>query len=234
MNMKILRGGPASGTSRHQLYELDPPAGMTVLSALFWIRDRIDGTLAFRYSCRGAVCGSCAMSINGVPRLACRTQLSAFSREREVLVEPLPNLPVLRDLVVDMGPFFEKYRALRPWLRGAIDFTGGSRETPMAPESVRELELYTSCILCAACHGACPVCSAIPDFAGPAPLAKLYRFAIDPRDAEGTRRLREADTPGGWPACEFHLKCKAVCPRGVPPNIAIGRSREILGKEGER
>lgn len=254
VRLKVFRFDPETKEPRYQVYELSPPPGMTVLSALFRIQDTVDGTLSFRYSCRGAVCGSCAMLINKVPRLACRTQLAAllsggvislkpfpaivggekWDPAREVLVEPLPNLPVQKDLVVDMTRFFEIYRALRPRLRAAAEHVPMDREYRMDPSAVRELELYTNCILCAACHGACPVNAKSPEYLGPAALAKLYRFAIDPREADPAGRFKQADMPEGWWACEFHLNCRAVCPRGVPPNIAIGRARAALKKEANQ
>lgn len=218
---------------------------MTVLDALFQVHDRQDDSLSFRYSCRGAVCGSCAMLINKVPRLACRTQISSligpetmrlapspvigvtagWDPKAEVLVEPLPNLPVLKDLIVDMGEFYAKYRRILPTLRSE---TEGERESLMEPGAVQALERYTSCILCAACYGACPVNGSDPDYAGPAALAKLYRFRIDPRDELADRRLELADDPHGWWACRFYTNCNKVCPRNVPPNIAIGRARQEL------
>ena len=251
MNLKVFRFDPETGVRRYQHFELEPSPRLTVLSALFQVQERLDGTLSFRYSCRGAVCGSCAMLINKVPRLACRTRLwslrsgesirlatyqaisggESWDPKNEVLVEPLPNLPVQKDLIVDMSRFFENYRAVRPYLRSAMKQPDGSRESRMDRTVERELELYTNCILCAACFGACPVNAQNPGYLGPAALAKLYRFAIDPRDAEGPGRLRAADNAEGWQGCRFHLNCKTVCPRGVPPNLAIGKARAILKQE---
>jgi succinate dehydrogenase / fumarate reductase iron-sulfur subunit len=251
MNLKVFRFDPETGVRRYQHFELEASPGLTVLSALFQVQERFDGTLSFRYSCRGAVCGSCAMLINKVPRLACRTQLKSllaqepvrlasltaisggetWDHPNEIVVEPLPNLPVLKDLVVDMRPFFEKYRAVRPYLRSAVEEHSQTRRSRMDPAVEKELELYTNCILCAACYGACPINVQNPGYLGPAALAKLYRFAIDPRDAEGHGRLRAADNPEGWRGCRFHLNCKTVCPRGVPPNLAIGKSQAILKRE---
>ena len=172
---------------------------MTVLDALFQIHDRQDDSLSFRYSCRGAVCGSCAMLINKVPRLACRTQVAGLIDEKpmtlapspsiaqtagwdpstEALIEPLPNMPVIKDLIVDMGAFYAKYRQDRS---DAARRDTGEKESLMEPDIVHELERYTNCILCAACYGACPVNGIDPEYLGPAALAKLYRFHIDPRD----------------------------------------------------
>ncbi len=246
MVFRISRSAPGDAP-RVDTFEFGPPPGMTVLSALFHIQGNLDDSLAFRYSCRGAVCGSCAMLINGVPALACRTQVlgsqpKTQNPKPEITVAPLPNLPVLRDLVVDMTRFFDSYRRVQPYLQAAL--AQPERENLMDPKQVAELEAYTNCILCACCYGACPVVSESADpkpetqnqesFLGPAALAKLYRFAIDPRDRPESPRLGLADSPAGWWACKFHRRCNEVCPRGVPPNIAIGKARSELQREQQK
>lgn len=247
MKITVRRFHERMESPRYESFVIDPEPGMTVLSALFQIQERFDESLAFRYSCRGAVCGTCGMLINHVPRLACRTQLRSLvagdsfptlvpqhaseepATERtgeDVLVEPLPHLPVIRDLIVDMSSFFHHYRVMEPSLRPVGDIPG--KEHLMDPVAVKELEEYTTCILCAACCAACPVDGRNPAYPGPAALASLYRFHIDPREREGISRLRTADTPDGWWACEFHGNCRKVCPRGVSPIRAIGRARQEL------
>ena len=250
MELKVFRFRPGMASPRYDSFRIEPEPGMTVLSALFAAQEK-DETLAFRYSCRGAVCGTCAMLINKVPRLACRTQVRdllegrdqvalspypalevmvPWDPAREVLVEPLPHLPVLRDLIVDMSLFFQYYGRIHPALSPGIP--APERERPMSPAAVREIATYANCILCGACFGACPVDGRNPKYLGPAALAALYRFRIDPRDGEGMARLRRADTPDGWWGCEFHTNCRRVCPKGVPPDIAIGRARQELKTGG--
>ena len=249
MKLRIFRKS-SDPEATYRLYDVEAAPGMTVLDALFQIHDRQDDSLSFRYSCRGAVCGSCAMLINKVPRLACRTQVAELVNEtpmklnpshsirqttgwdpsNEVLIEPLPNMTVIKDLVVDMEGFYAKYRRIQPTLRTQ---DVGERESFMGQDVVNELESYTNCILCAACYGACPVNGIDPEYIGPAALAKLYRFIIDPRDTAGRMRLEIADEPHGWWACKFYTNCNKVCPRGVPPNIAIGRAIQEL-KEKKR
>jgi succinate dehydrogenase / fumarate reductase iron-sulfur subunit len=249
MELKVYRFGPGMPAPSYDSFSIDPVPGMTVLSALFRAQEE-DDTLAFRYSCRGAVCGTCAMLINKVPRLACRTQVRPllegkdsvplspypalgmtvpFDAKREVLVEPLPHLPVIRDLIVDMTLFFEYYRLIDPVFAPAGP--DPERERLMKPVAVKELATYANCILCGACFGACPVNGRNPRYLGPAALAALYRFRIDPREGGGISRLLRADTPEGWWGCEFHTNCRRVCPKGVPPNIAIGRARQELRAE---
>ena len=247
MILRVFRLNPETRESRFDTFSIPDQPGLTVLGALFEVQRTYDASLAFRYSCRGAVCGTCAMLINKVPRLACRTQAGpllkgqgkidlsnppkgdpsvSWNQGREILVEPLPNLPVIKDLVVDMGPFFSFYRRIEPALRQS-----GERpemERLMKPEEVTWLEEYTSCILCGACFGACPVDEKNPAYFGPAALAKLYRFHIDPREPVDDYRLSLADIPDGWWACEFHDNCRKVCPKGVPPIRAIGKAREEI------
>jgi len=251
MELKVFRFRPGMPAPRYDSFEIESVPGMTVLSALFRAQEK-DDTLAFRYSCRGAVCGTCAMLINKVPRLACRTQIRAllegkdqvplspfpaldvtvhWDAAKEVLIEPLPHLPVIRDLIVDMSLFFEYYRFIDPV------FSPGNpapeKERVMSPSAVKELVTYTNCILCGACFGACPVNARNPRYLGPAALAALYRFRIDPREGRGISRLHRADMPDGWWGCEFHTNCRRVCPKGVPPNSAIGRARQELRAAGQ-
>jgi succinate dehydrogenase / fumarate reductase, iron-sulfur subunit len=247
MKFKIFRFKEGMENPSYDKFEFEPPTGMTVLGALFYIQQNFDDSIAFHYSCRGAVCGTCAMLINKVPRLACRTQLEplihgelkvplspysaieetgAWDPEEEILIEPLPHLPVKKDLIVDMDKFFDYYQQVEPVFQPADPEP--TLERLMDPEAVKELELYTNCILCASCFGSCPVDGAKPDYLGPAALAKLYRFYIDPREGKNESRLLLADKPNGWWDCEFHGNCRRVCPKDVPPLIAIAKAREKL------
>jgi succinate dehydrogenase / fumarate reductase iron-sulfur subunit len=249
MKLKVFRYQAGMEKPRYDVFTFEPVPGMSVLSGLFHVQEKFDDSLAFRYSCRGAVCGTCAMLINRVPRLACRTQLGALIEGKlniplhdyvlpqytepwdpsaEVIVEPLPNLPVIRDLIVDMTTFFANYRAIDPVFHPP-DSTP-EKERLMSPAAVRELGKYTTCILCAACFGACPVNARNPHYLGPAALAKLWRFRIDPREEEGMERLGLAEGPDGWGACEFHTNCRRVCPKDVPPDVAIGHARMEINK----
>ena len=252
MRLKVFRFDRETGESRYDTFEIETSEGITVLSALFKVQEELDDSLAFRYSCRGAVCGSCAMLINKVPRLACRVRIESLLKgerkiklrpfqgmeesvswdpESEVLVEPLPSLPKVKDLIVDMDKFFEFYRAVEPTLKPTS--TPPERERLMQPDAVKELEKYTNCILCAACVSVCPVSGKEKDFLGPAALAKLYRFHIDPREADSESRLMLANSKSGWWGCEFHANCRAVCPKGVPPVEGIGRARREIKKSGK-
>ncbi len=252
MRLRVLRYDPDIKQSIYESYDVKTKPGMTVLEALFYVRDEYDDSLAFRYSCRGAVCGTCAVLVNKVPRLACRTQVSAlldgslktelkpypaievnepWNPKDEVLVEPLPHLPVIRDLIVDRKRFFEFYRSMEPVFKPVDE--APEKERLMEPKAVNELEKYTNCVLCAACVGACPISGEMGEYLGPAVLAKLYRFYIDPREGYNESRLLLANKPDGWWGCRFHTNCKRVCPKEVPPNIAIGKARQEIKKNGK-
>jgi len=232
---------------RYDDFEVDSKKDITVLDLLFKLQEKHDQSLVFRYSCRGAVCGSCAIMVNGVPALACKTPL-ARTLDREtagsihlpagaeipeggLLLEPLPKLPVIRDLVVDWEPFFGAYRNADPVLKAAD--TPPRNEYLMDREDVNDLEKYTNCILCALCWSACPVVGEVDSYPGPAALAKVYRFYLDPREPGSENRLKIADQEFGWWACDFYKNCSKVCPKGVPPNIAIGKARSALKQKGE-
>lgn len=247
MRLRVQRFEPGRDAKpRHQVYEVEDRPGQTVLGALFEVQDLQDGSLAFRYSCRGAVCGSCSMLINKVPRLACRTQLrevlgEGASRLRafrplegapegwdpatEVLVEPLPNFPVVRDLVVDLTRFFEALEEVEPWLVPEGE-PPEDRERTMAHEDVLRLERLVGCLLCALCNGSCPVVGEEGGFLGPAALAKARRFYEDPRDIRRDGILELLDNEEGIRSCELVYNCVKVCPRNVAPGGAIRKLKE--------
>jgi succinate dehydrogenase / fumarate reductase iron-sulfur subunit len=195
---------------------------MTVLEALLRIQAEQDGTLAFRYSCRGAVCGSCAMLINEQVDLACRSQVWALHDEI-IQLEPLRNLPLLKDLVVDMEPFFDHNLAVQPWLQPAGP--DPEAERLVDPAQWAEAEPYTNCILCASCQSACPAAGRDPQYLGPAALAKHYRFLADVRDNADEERLALVGGEQGVWGCDMVWNCVEVCPKGVPPTQGIGKTR---------
>ncbi|MHC5038533.1 MAG: succinate dehydrogenase/fumarate reductase iron-sulfur subunit [Planctomycetota bacterium] len=220
---RILRQDPEEGGKpAFQEFALEVPEGMTVLEALRTLQAEQDGALAFRYACRGAVCGSCAMRINGRIDLACRVQVLGEA-EPVITLEPLPNLPVLKDLVVDMEPFFAKNRAIRPWL--APPDPSPEKERNVPPEALKEGEPYTNCILCASCNGVCPAVERDGGYLGPAALAKHYRFLADVRDGAAGERIARVDGPQGVWGCDMVWNCVKVCPKGVPPTKGIAKTR---------
>jgi succinate dehydrogenase / fumarate reductase iron-sulfur subunit len=213
---------------RFDTYKLAVAPGTTVLSALFQIRRECDSTLAFRFSCRGAVCGNCAMTINGRCSLACRTQVASLPGP-EVIIEPLPNLHVIRDLVVDMGPFWDKYRQIQPWLHAAVQAEEEKSDHRQSPADFARIESLANCILCACCYGACRVLRRQPEYLGPAILAKLARFEEDTRDHRPAAALAAVDDEeeGAW-GCDMHHRCSDVCPKDAGPDAGIAALRRRL------
>jgi len=207
---------------RYQRYTLDLTPHTPVLTGLLRIRDEVDPSLGLRYSCRSAICGSCAMQINSKSRLACETQVGPeVARHGRIVVEPMRNQPVLRDLVVDQSPFWREYRRIEPHLK--LDPARPmpvDAPTPMTPAQVDRFKETPRCIACAACYSACPAVESDPEFPGPMALAKLYRFAVDPRDQARQDRLVRIQTEGLWLCLRCHL-CTESCPKDVRPSERI-------------
>ena len=206
-----------------ETFQLEPREKMNLLEALLRIQDEQDGSLAFRYSCRGAVCGSCAVRVGGRVVLACRTHVEDLLG-RSVLIEPLPYFPVIRDLVVNMSSFFARYREIEPFLHPKE--AQGPRETLMDEGRRKKIDPYINCILCGICFGSCPAFKLDPSFLGPAMLAKAFRFLLDPRDGRGDEILESVNSSkaGVW-ACKTVFNCVKVCPKDVPPTRAIVQMR---------
>jgi succinate dehydrogenase / fumarate reductase iron-sulfur subunit len=220
---RISRFDPQSDEEpAYQEFTADIRQGTTVLEALIQLQAEQDGSLAFRYACRGAVCGSCAMVINGEVRLACRTQVHGLEGT-VIMLDPLPNLTRLKDLVVDMAPFFKGLEAVQPWLQ--VEEPEPEREHLVTPDKWSEAEPYTNCILCASCYAVCPVPEKEPGYLGPAALAKHYRFLADVRDIASEARVALVDNSQGVWGCDMVWNCVEACPKGVPPTKGIGKTR---------
>jgi len=225
VNLKVKRFDPESDAApSYQQYSVDMPENATVLDSLIEVREYHDGSLALRCSCRSAICGSCAMRINGRARLACKTQVGSLAGEgEEILVEPAGNMPVIKDLVADMTPFWEKVRAVKPWLQ-----TAGpppEREYLVPNEAMSALGEVMNCIMCGACVSDCTSLEVDKTFLGPAALAKAWRFTGDPRDANTPSRLRELSEPSGIWDCTRCNMCVQVCPKDVKPMEQILKLR---------
>jgi succinate dehydrogenase / fumarate reductase iron-sulfur subunit len=197
-------------------------AGMTVLDGLRRVKELRAPALAWRSSCRMGVCGSCGMFVNGLPRLACNTQI-AHLESLPVVVAPLPNFAIIRDLVPDLRPMFDAHAALQPYIIRA-DGTEMSEPTGEYFQTTEELEhflQFTYCIKCGCCMAACPTYATDPDYSGPMPLAQAHRYNADSRDGGfDERKSRLAGEQGPW-KCHFAGECSRVCPKGVDPARAI-------------
>ncbi len=208
-----------------QNFQVEIRRGMNLLEALLRIQDEQDGTLSFRYSCRGAVCGSCAMRVNGKDVLACRTHVEDLL-EKNALIEPLPPFPIIRDLIVDLSIFFDHYRKIEPYFQGKP--VPPQAEYLMEEEERKEIDPYINCILCGICFATCPALEKDSEFLGPAILAKAYRFLADPRDRRKEEILNVVNTPQGVWGCKTVFNCVKVCPKEVPPTHGIVKMRRRI------
>ena len=204
--------------------ELQPTDKM-LLDALIRIKMDVDDSLTLRRSCREGVCGSDAMNINGKNGLACTTNMLELSEP--VVLRPLPGLPVIRDLIVDMTHFFNQYHSVRPYLIN--DTVPPEKERLQTPEARDELNGLYECILCACCSNSCPSFLWNPDkFVGPAGLLQAYRFIADTRDHATAERLDNLEDPYRLFRCHTIMNCVDVCPKGLNPTKAIGKIKEML------
>ncbi|MDP2744611.1 MAG: succinate dehydrogenase iron-sulfur subunit [Dehalococcoidia bacterium] len=210
---------------RYDSFTIDVKKGMTVLEGLLHILDVQDHSLALRFACREGVCGSCAMFINGSYRLACQTQLEAL-KGRRVWVGPLPHMPVIKDLVVDMRPFFEKVGLVMPWLE-ALSAPSG-KEHLQSPQQRSIINEAVDCILCGICHSSCPMTWTKKDYLGPAALTKAYRFVADSRDVAAANRLALVNSEDGVWRCRTVFNCAEACPKNINPTDAIESLRRKL------
>jgi succinate dehydrogenase / fumarate reductase iron-sulfur subunit len=217
--------------SYFQKYEVDVDRKERLLDALMEIKRVQDHTLGFRKSCAHGVCGSDAMVVNGKERLACKTLIKELTeREGEtVRIEPLRNLPIQRDLMVDQTAFFKNYRQIKPFLINPEKVQ--ERERIQSPEERKRIDDATKCILCAACFSACPVKQKVnPKFLGPAAIVQASRFIEDSRDRGFEERLPELDRPNGIWSCENRFECTRVCPRSIKVTKLIKRKIEEFRK----
>ena len=241
--IKVRRFKPEEGRGPYwEEFEVELDPTLSVLDGLLQAKDRDDGSLAVRCSCRAAICGSCGVKINGQSTLACLTQIGeaheaanrmdADDDSKPIVIEPMGNMPVVKDLVTDMeSTHWTKIRRVTPWLLPHGE--PPEREYVVEPESMIDITQSMACIQCGACVSSCLSMEADPGFIGPAALAKAYRFVGDPRDAETKERLHDlAHDPQGIYDCTHCFSCIDACPKGVAPMDQIMRLRRKAGEEG--
>ncbi len=207
---------PEKEEPRFDSFRIPYHVGMTVLDALIYSRDMYDSSLTFRHSCRQAVCGSDALFINGMQRLACKTQLSDL--EWPVRIEPLPHQDVVKDLVVDMEHFYEQMHAVEPFFEPDELPDGELEEQKQSPENREKVKLSTRCIWCGACMSSCNIAAGNNEYLGPAAINKAYRFAMDEREGSDRKeeRLRIVEQEHGVWRCQTQFSCTEVCPKDIP------------------
>ena len=227
MKFTIYRYNPEKDTAPYtQDYELANIApGTMLLAALLRIKDEQDESLSFRRSCGEGVCGSDGMNINGVNGLACITPIDSL--QEPVVINPLPGLPVIRDLIIDMEPFYHQYRAVKPYL--TVTDPMPDVELSQTPQQRDQLDGLIECVLCACCSTACPSYWWNPDkFLGPAALLQASRFIEDSRDQKLEQRLQELEGPFKLFRCHTIMNCVQVCPKGLNPTRAIGNIKRRM------
>ena len=223
ITMQVTRYRPEEESGESvQEYEVPCPKDWVVLDGLNYIKDRLDGSLSYRWSCRMGVCGSCGMTVNGEPKLTCGTFLSEYG-SGPVRVEPLKNFPVIRDLVVEIGDFMRKLVMVKPWMIRDQERPVSEGEYLQTPNELDEYKQFSMCINCMLCYSACPIYGLEPGFIGPAAIALAQRYNLDSRDEGSAERLDVLSEHDGIWGCTFVGECTEVCPKHVDPAGAIQR-----------
>jgi fumarate reductase iron-sulfur subunit len=231
MTLKVARYRPEQKPEPYfDEYAVPYREDMVVLDALNYIKDHVDGSVTYRWSCRMGVCGSCGMMVNGEPRLTCAVFLRDFY-PRPVTVEPLQYFPVIRDLVVDMSDFLEKLKEVKPWILRDEEKPVEEGEYLQTPEQVDYYKQFSMCINCMLCYAACPVVGQDPEFLGPAVIALAHRYNLDSRDQGRAERQEVLGLDRGVWDCTFVGECSVVCPKDVDPAGAIQRSKVYTATE---
>ena len=218
MKVSVWKGGAGGG-----FHEFDVPRhpSQTVLDVVTYIQRTLDPTLAYRFACRVGMCGSCAMTVNGVPRWTCRTHVDRVARDDRLRIGPLKNLPVIRDLVTDMREFFDKWARAKGQFKG--ERTRNDDFHQVKPSSLERLKVEAGieCIGCGVCYSACDVVAWNPDYLGPAALNRAWTLVKDERDRARLERLRAVAGDAGCHSCHTHMSCTELCPKHIAPTAAI-------------
>ncbi len=229
--LEVFRYHPEDdGEPVFQHYDVPYHEHWVVLDALNWIKDTIDGTLSYRWSCRMGVCGSCGMLVNDQPKLTCAVFLRDYY-PRPIRVEPLSYFPVERDLMINIDGFLQKLQAIKPWLIRDDDSSLEDGEYLQTPGELARYKQYTMCINCMLCYSACPVVGVEEDFIGPAAIALAQRYNLDSRDHGAAQRHQVLGADDGSWGCTFVGECTKVCPKNVDPAGAIQQAKITNMKE---
>ena len=223
ITFRVQRYDPEKDKKPHfQEFEVPCSRGTTVLEGLIYIKENLDSSIAFRTSCRMAICGSCGMLINNYPHLACHTQVEEFC-SKKLTIKPLPNFPLIKDLVVDLIPFFETHKSIKPYIlrNDSEEMEKPTAEFCQSHQAFESFLQFTYCIKCGICVSACPTSASDKKFPGPQALAQCYRYCADNRDAGESARFPVVGTDHGVWHCHLAGACSESCPKGVDPALAI-------------
>ena len=225
--VRIWRGGADGAFER---FDVPRRGSQTVLDVVVHVQRHIDPSLAYRYACRVGMCGSCAMSVNGKARWTCRTHVDAVATDATLEIAPLSHLPIVRDLVVDMAPFFDKWAAAKgqfaPTSTRTDDF---AKVSPASPKR-RAIDATIECIGCGVCYASCDVVGWKGDYLGPAALNRAWTLVNDVRDGAGVERLRAVAGDGGCQSCHTHQSCTRSCPKHLSPTAAIAGLKRLVAQ----
>ena len=211
-----------------QEFEVPRHPSQTILDVVTYIQRSLDATLAYRYACRVGMCGSCAMTVNGVPRWTCRTHVDKVIRNDRLEIGPLRNLPVIRDLVTDMREFFDKWARAKGVFSSTLSRQDDFALVKPMSEERKAVDAGIECIGCGVCYSACDVVAWNRDYLGPAALNRAWTLLKDERDTHGAERLRAVAGDAGCHACHSHMSCTERCPKNISPTAAIaGLKREV-------
>jgi fumarate reductase iron-sulfur subunit len=224
VNVTVQRYNPETDDKpRFQTYEVPYREDWVVLDAILYIKDHLDATLSYRWSCRMGICGSCGMNVDGYPKLTCSTHLRAY--RNGLTIAPLSNFPVIRDLVIDIDDFMAKLKSVKPWLIRELEQPLGAGEYLQSSNQIDHFKQFSSCINCMLCYAACPVYGMENEFLGPAAIALARRYNLDSRDEGSEERVKVLAASEGIWECSFVGECSAACPKGVDPAKAIQQTK---------
>lgn len=229
IEIECLRYHPETDAEpRWQTYPVPFTDDMSVLQGLQYIKDHLDGSLTFRWSCRMAICGSCGAMVNGVPKLGCETFLRDYYPGK-LRIEPLNHFPIVRDLAIDQGDFVRKLETVKAWLIPAAD--PGEKTHLQTPRQMEDYYQYSQCINCLLCYAACAQYGLNEKFTGPAALALLHRYNADSRDGGAEERMQVVNAEDGVWGCTLVGYCSEVCPKGVDPARAVNQNKIASAKD---